>query len=183
MRIAEQTGQSPLEVLLRNGIISPDIWRQAQRQFNLQFNPNFNPSLRRKLLYNATDGLWQRFPQFSSAFTFSTAQLVALVIGFAVILLGFLLESRISASVIFVFLTLFYFCNSLLRTFLLANYQAKPQVNSRALQVSESALPVYTVLVALYQEANQVERLLANLEKLDWPKHRLEIKLTQSSVK
>ena len=177
VRTAEQTGQLPIEVLLQNGTISREIWLQSQRQFNLQYNPNFNATLRRKLLLNATDGLWQRLPQFSSAFTFTMPQMAALAVLFGSLVVGFVAESRISMQIVFALLTIFYFCNSLLRTFLLANYQAKPPANSKATMNCNDILPVYTVLIALYQEANQVERLLKNLSKLDWPKHLLEIKL------
>lgn len=45
-----------------------------------------------------------------------------------------------------------------------------------ALQPDE-ALPVYTVMVALHREAEVVAQLIASLERLDWPRARLDIKL------
>ncbi len=41
----------------------------------------------------------------------------------------------------------------------------------------QGALPVYTVMVALYREAGMVAQLVANLERLEWPRARLDIKL------
>lgn len=41
----------------------------------------------------------------------------------------------------------------------------------------DHALPVYSVLVALYDEANQVDDLVDALMKLDWPAEKLDIKL------
>lgn len=41
----------------------------------------------------------------------------------------------------------------------------------------DEALPVYTVLVALYREEAVVEQLLNALDRLDWPKSQLDIKL------
>ena len=38
-------------------------------------------------------------------------------------------------------------------------------------------LPVYTVLVALYDEKDVVEQLVASLKRIDWPHSRLDIKL------
>lgn len=38
-------------------------------------------------------------------------------------------------------------------------------------------LPVYTVMVALYREAEVAEQLIASLERLDWPRSRLDVKL------
>ena len=46
----------------------------------------------------------------------------------------------------------------------------------------DDALPVYTVLVPLYREAHLVDELVASLEALDWPRHRLDIKLLVESV-
>ena len=40
-----------------------------------------------------------------------------------------------------------------------------------------SQVPLYSVLVALYQESSVVERLVGALDKLDWPKSCIEIKL------
>jgi len=44
-------------------------------------------------------------------------------------------------------------------------------------RMSEETLPHYSVLVALYDEAYQVDRLVDSLLKLDWPVERLEIAL------
>ncbi|EXG79906.1 glycosyltransferase family 2 protein [Cryptosporangium arvum] len=43
--------------------------------------------------------------------------------------------------------------------------------------LSDENLPMYTVLVPVYREANVVKDLLANLGDLDWPKERLEVLL------
>jgi cellulose synthase/poly-beta-1,6-N-acetylglucosamine synthase-like glycosyltransferase len=43
--------------------------------------------------------------------------------------------------------------------------------------LDESGLPVYTVLVPLYQEATVVRPLLTSLRQLDYPRHRLQVLL------
>ena len=43
--------------------------------------------------------------------------------------------------------------------------------------LDDAALPVYTVLIALYREAAVVPKLIAGLEKLDYPGSKLDIKL------
>jgi glycosyltransferase XagB len=40
-----------------------------------------------------------------------------------------------------------------------------------------SPLPCYSVMVALYREANMAAQLTASLERLEWPRSRLDIKL------
>lgn len=47
--------------------------------------------------------------------------------------------------------------------------------------VAEHDLPVYSVLVPLYQEAASIPRLLTALRALDYPRHRLDIKLIVES--
>jgi len=44
-------------------------------------------------------------------------------------------------------------------------------------KISDEHLPVYSVLVALYDEANQIDELLFSLRQLSWPRAKLEIKL------
>lgn len=44
-------------------------------------------------------------------------------------------------------------------------------------QWPDGPLPVYTVMVALYREAGMVSQLVANLERLEWPRARLDVKL------
>jgi cellulose synthase/poly-beta-1,6-N-acetylglucosamine synthase-like glycosyltransferase len=44
-------------------------------------------------------------------------------------------------------------------------------------ELPNAGLPVYTVLVPLYKEANIAAKLLANLAKLDYPSEKLDVKL------
>ncbi|WP_245292859.1 glycosyltransferase family 2 protein [Pararhizobium arenae] len=43
--------------------------------------------------------------------------------------------------------------------------------------LKETPLPIYSVLVALYREESVVPQLIAALDRLDWPRSRLDIKL------
>lgn len=42
---------------------------------------------------------------------------------------------------------------------------------------ADSELPLYTIMVALYKEAGQVDDLVASLKKINWPRDRLQILL------
>jgi cellulose synthase/poly-beta-1,6-N-acetylglucosamine synthase-like glycosyltransferase len=48
---------------------------------------------------------------------------------------------------------------------------------SLAARLPDSELPVYSILVPLYREANSVRGLIAALRKLDYPREKLDIKL------
>lgn len=41
----------------------------------------------------------------------------------------------------------------------------------------ETSLPVYSVMVAIYREADMVPQLIASLQRLEWPRSRLDIKI------
>lgn len=47
--------------------------------------------------------------------------------------------------------------------------------------VSEDDLPVYTILVPLYKEANIAEKIIRNIGKLDYPEDKLDVKLLLES--
>jgi cellulose synthase/poly-beta-1,6-N-acetylglucosamine synthase-like glycosyltransferase len=49
--------------------------------------------------------------------------------------------------------------------------------DDEARAIPDSKLPIYTVLVPAYQEPEVIERLLASLAELEYPRHKLDIKL------
>ncbi|MGY6708572.1 MAG: glycosyltransferase family 2 protein [Rhizobiaceae bacterium] len=60
---------------------------------------------------------------------------------------------------------------------LAAAVSAKPPRFARLERVPATDLPVYTVLVALYREAEIVPQLISALSRIRWPRSKLEIKL------
>jgi cellulose synthase/poly-beta-1,6-N-acetylglucosamine synthase-like glycosyltransferase len=55
--------------------------------------------------------------------------------------------------------------------------ELKPERAAPNPSLSDAELPVYSVLVPLYREAGQVARLIGALRRLDYPPHRLDIKM------
>lgn len=60
---------------------------------------------------------------------------------------------------------------------MLAANRAQPPYLARLRPVAAGDLPVYSVMIALYREADVVPELLASLGRLVWPRAKLEIKL------
>jgi len=58
-----------------------------------------------------------------------------------------------------------------------ATYGFGLKVSEAETLLGDAALPVYTVLVPLYKEARQVPRLVEGLCRLDYPAHKLDIKM------
>ncbi len=79
-------------------------------------------------------------------------------------------------AIIHVTLTLLYLLTLLFRLFVLL--EAPSEGDAKPAPIPEDGtLPTYTVLVALYREEAVVGQLLDALNRLDWPKARLDIKL------
>lgn len=74
-----------------------------------------------------------------------------------------------------IFFSLFFLACVALR--LTAAVSAKPLALAPLESVSAPDLPVYTVLVALYREAEIVPQLISALTRIRWPRSKLEIKL------
>ncbi len=87
---------------------------------------------------------------------------------------------RIELLVINGMITAFYLVSSVYRVFLidlsLRNWQAI-SVETTELNEHRSQWPPYLVLVPLYQEADVLPSLIANLRRLDYPRDKLDIRL------
>lgn len=99
-----------------------------------------------------------------------------------IILIGLLVAFE--ASLYFVPETAFTYFGIFVNIFCLATISYKSAIfamgNEKQLKADympDIRLPVYTVLVPLYKEEKSIRRLLNSLEKLDYPRSKLDIKL------
>ncbi len=166
------------EILIRLGLISQFEWEEAQRLLDSQRNRAY---LRRKnqdfLLDQAINKLRKDAAHYSAASTLNRWQGFALILSLgALITLNYFQIPYLTLGIV-LFLTAFYPSHILLRSLILA--EVKVQSASKRLPVvaDEEALPVYSVCVALYKEAEQIPDLVWHLMQLQWPKHKLDIKL------
>ncbi|WP_245411881.1 glycosyltransferase family 2 protein [Phyllobacterium leguminum] len=91
-------------------------------------------------------------------------------------LLGFLMFRPLETAVVLhVGLTLVFFCCVTMR--LLASSVARAPRLPNAGSVLPRDMPIYTILVPLYQEAEIIPQLLRALSGLQWPASKLDIKL------
>lgn len=129
---------------------------------------------RHELTRQATNGLFESTPKYSAKLTLSGWQ--AFFIGVLAVALPLLAWfNPVSAFVaLHVAGIWFFFCCSAARV--LAAFHSPDRTGLPAVIRAEER-PVYSVLVALYREAEVVPRLLVALSRLQWPRHRLEVKL------
>ena len=129
-------------------------------------------------LNRAVDDLKQRLPAFSASTIITAGQIASIALIFAALAfatylwpLALLIGLHVAASI-------FYLICVLVRLAAALTMPGKtPDELPPMSRPATAELPVYTVLVALYNEANQIDDLVAALSRLDWPRAKLEIKL------
>ncbi|MBB4123168.1 glycosyltransferase family 2 protein [Martelella radicis] len=117
--------------------------------------------------------IWE--PRFSARIVFWGKQGFLLGGGVASFLAGlalFTAETLLLAHILFSAL----YALSLLIRLAAVRAGARPEPEATEAAV-EGPVPVYTVLVALYREANMIPQLVEHMKKLNWPASRLDIKL------
>lgn len=117
-------------------------------------------------------------PQFSAYTTFSWRQSLA----FATILTSIIAAAAIAPSIVLLaivcVMNLLYLTTLGFRLCLLRSHYSAPASPATALPLPhDDALPLYSILVPMYREEEGVTRILTALRALDYPAHKLDIKL------
>jgi len=92
---------------------------------------------------------------------------------FSLVLFIYLTASEAGLLSLHLLLSFVYLSSLLIRLFSLSARNSRPPLA----EFPDGPLPIYSVLVPLYQEAAVVPQLTTALNALDWPKSRLDIKL------
>jgi len=123
----------------------------------------------------ACHGLAERSSSLSARSVVTARQAVSLVLVLQALLVCWFFASGLVETSLHLVATCFYLGCVGIRLWAAMNHRPKPMID--APRTADWHLPVYTVLVPLYDEAAQVIPLVKALDALDWPKERLEIKL------
>ena len=130
---------------------------------------------RPRLVRKAALSLFEAYPEFSARIVANAWQGAAWGAAIAGLLAAATLMPDMVPGLLHGILSLFFLACNCIR-FAALPTAAPPQRENLEPTVA-SELPVYTVLVALYDEAAMVPGLIAALERIVWPKSKLEIKL------
>lgn len=166
------------EVLIKAGVITEKTWLSAQSELHQErVRVKKKREQEAYLLDQSINNLSDNLPHYSAKKTFTKSQ--CFLITLAILSMAWLTYTNWNTSllVFFIPLTLFYTAGILLRGLLLAHFEPAKSASQEVLSMQDSSLPVYSILVALYQEASQVEQLTKRLWALDWPKDKLDIQL------
>jgi glycosyltransferase XagB len=187
-----------LELALQNDIV-PIAWLPDRSFFaavegvplqianDLDFRPiarirsrDFKASIRRcvgrKLLRHATHHLKDNYPEFSARRRVTTSQFTTFAI-VAVAYLSLLIATPFDFSFAITSLLLSVFFLSVTALRLMCVMNSEPPAPLRRQELSDAELPVYSVLVPVFRETRVLGQLLAAMTQLDYPKHKLDIKI------
>ena len=177
-KISQRYQIPPCEILIKSKIITLETWLHAQMHLALERKRVIANRRREELLLNQSiNNLKDTLPQYSARKTFSPWQILFAGICLSWFLVLFYLDYQAAIFSIIAILTLFYLAGIILRGLLLASFQPAASPGKEILGSKDEELPIYTILVALYREAGQVPALTQSLWHLDWPRHKLDIKL------
>ncbi len=129
------------------------------------------------LVRRAAHGFADANPKGSARQSFSRRQKYSLLTLFAAFALVSVYTPALAAQSAFAFLCLMAWFNLLFRYGGLVRKLGKPFRFARAQPQADENLPVYTVLVPLFREAEILPGLIAALRALNYPKEKLDIKL------
>ena len=134
-----------------------------------------------KYVKSAVFELMKRDPSSSAFITFSTGQLLFLFVLLAVIVIGLVVDFKFTSITINVIISTFFLIAILFKLFLAlvgSRFELHQAVTREDLKelVTED-LPIYTILLPVYKEDKLIKKLIWNLQAIDYPREKLDIKL------
>lgn len=136
---------------------------------------------RSQYVKTSVEELYYRSPDESAYHTLSTRQKIV-ALGFVLLSVALLYYNYLWYFIVLnAFATLFYLSFSFYKFFLmykaLAHDLEIPVTEEELRKIDERKLPIYTILVPLYREAEVLSKLVRAIDELDWPKVKLDVKL------
>jgi cellulose synthase/poly-beta-1,6-N-acetylglucosamine synthase-like glycosyltransferase len=134
-----------------------------------------------KYVKSAVFELVKRDPSSSAFITFSTGQLLFLFILLAIIVIGLVVDFKSTSIIINVIISTFFLVAILFKLFLAlvgSRFELHQAVTRDDLkELITEDLPIYTILLPVYKEDKLIKKLIWNLQAIDYPREKLDIKL------
>lgn len=140
-----------------------------------------NKLLGEKYVKSAVFELMKRDPDNSAVVTFTSPQLIVIFTLIALVTIGMVVSFKNTSITINVILSSFFLVAIIFKLFLAlvgSRFELHQAVTKDELKlVIDDDLPNYTILLPVYKEDKLIKKLIWNLQALDYPKHKLDIKL------
>ncbi|GGD94484.1 glycosyltransferase family 2 protein [Paenibacillus nasutitermitis] len=134
-----------------------------------------------EMLHESTSKLADEQPHNSAITTFTRFQIGGFILIGLVIVIGLILNFWMTLLTLNLIVQLFYFTMSIFKfTVIMFGSRRSSQFRFTPEEIDaidERELPVYTILVPMYRESQVLPHLLRNLEQLDYPKAKLDVRL------
>lgn len=134
-----------------------------------------------ELMSMSIERLAKERPHQSARIVFSTAQLLIMIAIVVALCIGLYFDWLKTLIVVSIVIQLLYFIVAFFKFFMIfRGIQAGAQIrikNEEIGSIDERTLPIYSILVPMYKESNVIPYLIEHLDKLDYPKHKLDIRL------
>ncbi|OAB37702.1 glycosyl transferase [Paenibacillus macquariensis subsp. defensor] len=141
----------------------------------------FSSNYGNEMLKQSTSKLKEQQPENSASTTFTFGQIMMFAIVSLSIIVGLIWNVWGTILVVNLLIQLFYF---IMTVFKFAIIYLGSRTNSQLrftpeeiAALDEKSLPIYTILVPMYKEAGVIPHLIRNLERLDYPKAKLDVRL------
>ena len=125
--------------------------------------------------------LLNRDPANSAFVTFSSGQLISIFAFLALIVIGMMVSFKNTSIVINILISVFFLVAIVFKLFLAlvgSRFELHQAVTRDDLkEIIEDELPIYTILLPVYKEDKLIKKLIWNLQAIDYPRERLDIKL------
>ncbi|MBC7631259.1 glycosyltransferase [Aeromicrobium sp.] len=129
----------------------------------------------------STQYLMENFPEQSAHVVFSSVQKAVFIMSGIVIVICAVIWPTSTATTLVAICTVIYFFVSVYKFRLtlraLGTHLETDVSDEEVAAIDERRLPIYTILVPLYKEAGIVPRLVRDINALDYPRTRLDVKL------
>ena len=133
-------------------------------------------SFRDDLIQRSTAGLRAHRPEHSAASGLSRSQRTAMIIVAIVVIAGSIVSWPFTLSGLVLFANIVFLGAITFKLIcVIAGIQSRVVLDAPPVERTDLDLPIYTVLVPVYREANVIGDLIENLAALDYPEEKLEI--------
>ncbi|MGZ3755826.1 MAG: glycosyltransferase family 2 protein [Mucilaginibacter sp.] len=134
-----------------------------------------------KYVKSAVFELLNRDPKSSALITFTNYQLISVFSVIALVAIGMVLDFKDTTIVINILLSLFFVISIVFKLFLAlvgSRFELHQAVTRQEVKdVVDDDLPIYTIHLPVYKEDRLIKKLIWNLQSIDYPREKLDIKL------